>query len=117
MIQHPNRMKWRLAAEASSAATSAKSTAERLADMSDAQLAEEYAYAANAVARADATVAAFRPRKRWWQRKPKVTPLPPEQTGYRSPSFQAYLARKSLGYIHQEMRTREKSQSAESRNE
>jgi hypothetical protein len=115
MIQHPNRIKWRLAAEASIAANSAKTTAERLADMSDTQLQEESAFFADAVARADAKVVASRPKKRWWQRRPKVVPLPPEQTGYRSPSFQAYLARKSLGYVHQEMLAREKKRSSGSK--
>ena len=37
------------------------------------------------------------------------TPLPPELRGYRSPGFQAYLARKSLNYVLDEMIAREKA--------
>jgi hypothetical protein len=95
MTRRPNR-----APEPKS--TGQMSTADKLAAMTDEELADELSMWARISARADERVRASRRKKRWWQRKPEAPP-PPQKTGYQSPSFQAYLARKSRGYVHQEV--------------
>lgn len=71
------------------------STADRVAAMSDADLAAEYARMLQSVRYSEEKLAAL-PR-----------PFPPEMRGYRSPSFQLYLDRKYLNRLADEVIARE----------
>lgn len=81
----------------SPASTESQSTAAQLAAMDDDQLTDERSFLARALREIE-------------EEKAKLSgPLPPELRGYQSPGFQAYITRKSLNYVLDEMNARRKA--------